>query len=107
MQAFSPEADVSIESAVSTGNGEESHFGGVRCIATEARCVERMGGSEQKRTAQSEDELPEQRAATKARPAPADEEGALVESAKLSFGRVELGTGSYCQPECADIQLGN
>ncbi|CAL8464268.1 g3803 [Coccomyxa elongata] len=47
---------------------------------------------EQKRTAHSEDELPEQRAAKKARPAPADEEGALVESAKLSFGRVELGT---------------
>lgn len=58
-------------------------------------------GSEQKRTAPSEDEVPEQRASKKARPAPADEEGALVESANLSFGRVDLGTGVCCQFECA------
>ncbi len=57
-----------------------------------------VGGSEQKRTAASEDELPEQRAAKRVRPAPAVEEGALVESSKLSFGRVDLGSGACFFP---------
>ncbi len=48
-------------------------------------------GREQKRSAGSEEEQAEQRAAKKAKQAAAED--ALVDDAKLSFGRVELGTG--------------
>ncbi|KAK9904732.1 hypothetical protein WJX75_001541 [Coccomyxa subellipsoidea] len=47
---------------------------------------------EQKRSAVAEEELLEQRAAKKANQAAAEQEGALVDAAKLSFGRVVLGT---------------
>jgi hypothetical protein len=60
-----------------------------------------LHGREQKRSAVAEEELLEQRAAKKANQAAAEQEGALVDAAKLSFGRVVLGTGA---PLSASLQ---
>lgn len=60
---------------------------------------QQLASREHKRSAPSGDETAaEQHADKKPRKAAADEEGALVESAKLSFGRVELGAGLLFLP---------